>query len=110
MLRFHLKAIWKRGLHVNAIGWELAFPPDNKVSKTHVFPSKAEDGKSCVIFEACFRGMPFTIDAYFFMHIFTNVNADTPAGSDGFNPSAPGEVALTDLSNWLRRILILSDA
>lgn len=95
---------------MNAIGWELAFPPDNKVSKTHVFPSKPEDGKPCVIFEACFRGMPFTIDAYFFMHIFTNVNADTPAGSDGFNPSAPGEVALTDLYNWLRRILILSDA
>lgn len=94
---------------MNAIGWELAFPPDNNVSKTHVFPSKLEDGKSCIIFEAFFRGMPFTIDAYFFMRIFTNVNADTPAGSDGFNPSAPGEVTLTYLSNWLQRILILSD-
>lgn len=37
---------------MNAIGWEFTFPLDKIVSKTHVFPSKLEDGKSCIIFQA----------------------------------------------------------
>lgn len=41
-----------------------------------------------------FSGMPFKINADFFMRIFRNVNADTPSRSDGFSPSAPGEVVL----------------
>lgn len=37
---------------MNAIGCEFTFPLDKIVSKTHVFPSKLEDGKSCIISEA----------------------------------------------------------